>query len=105
MDEISERKISDRILPGPSDLSCFRTTVPFVRFCFSPLAPRASRFTIENDAMLYALCSIRDVEVTMPAIASLEDLKASQKEGLTSQPIGSKEWYKPSMACHSQEKA
>ena len=28
MDEISERKISDRIQPGPSDLSCFRTTVP-----------------------------------------------------------------------------
>jgi len=23
----------------------------------------------------------------------------------TSQPIGSREWYKPSMACHSEEKA
>lgn len=27
-----------------------------------------------------ALCSMRDVEVTMPAIASLEDLKAAQKD-------------------------
>jgi hypothetical protein len=26
---------------------------------------------------------MRDVEATMPAIASLEDLKASQKEGLS----------------------
>jgi hypothetical protein len=33
--------------------------------------------------MLYALCGMRDVEVTMPAIASLEDLKAAQKEGLS----------------------
>jgi hypothetical protein len=31
--------------------------------------------------MLYALC--RSLEVLMPAIASLEDLKAAQKEGLS----------------------
>jgi hypothetical protein len=34
-------------------------------------------------AMHYALCAMRDVEATMPAIASLEDLKAAQKEGLS----------------------
>jgi len=31
--------------------------------------------------MRYALCAMREVE-TMPAIASLEDLRAAQKEGL-----------------------
>ncbi len=30
--------------------------------------------------MVYAPCALRDVEVTMPAIASLEDLKAAQKD-------------------------
>jgi len=30
-----------------------------------------------------ALCALRYFEVTMPAIASLEDLKAAQKEGLS----------------------
>jgi len=33
--------------------------------------------------MPYALCALRYFEVTMPAIASLEDLKAAQKEGLS----------------------
>jgi len=33
--------------------------------------------------MRHALCAMRVVEVTMPAIASLEDLKAAQKEGLS----------------------
>jgi len=31
--------------------------------------------------MLYALC--RSLEVLMPAIASIEDLRAAQKEGLS----------------------
>ena len=30
--------------------------------------------------MLYALCAMRDVEATMPAIATIEDLKAAQKD-------------------------
>ena len=30
-----------------------------------------------------ALCAMRDVEATMPAIASLDDLRAAQKEGLS----------------------
>jgi len=33
--------------------------------------------------MLYAPCALRYFEVTMPAIASLEDLKAAQKKGLS----------------------
>jgi hypothetical protein len=33
--------------------------------------------------MLYALCAMRDVEATMPAIASIEDLRAAQEEGLS----------------------
>ena len=33
--------------------------------------------------MPYALCAMRDVEATMPAIASLEDLKAARKEGVS----------------------
>jgi hypothetical protein len=33
--------------------------------------------------MHYALCALRYFEVTIPAIASLEDLKAAQKEGLS----------------------
>ena len=33
--------------------------------------------------MPYAPCAMRDVEVTMPAIASLEDLNAAQKEGVS----------------------
>ncbi len=28
-------------------------------------------------------CAMRDVEATMPAIASLEDLKTAQKEGVS----------------------
>jgi hypothetical protein len=32
-------------------------------------------------AMLYAPCALRYFEATMPAIASLEDLKAARKEG------------------------
>jgi hypothetical protein len=34
-------------------------------------------------AMRYALCALRYFEATMPAIASLEDFKAAQKEGLS----------------------
>jgi len=34
-------------------------------------------------AMHSALCAMREVETNMPAIASLEDLKAAQKEGLS----------------------
>ena len=30
--------------------------------------------------MPYALCALRDVEVIMPAIASLEDLKSAQRD-------------------------
>jgi hypothetical protein len=47
-------------------------------FCFSPLTTHALRLTIEDSR--YALCAMRDVEVAMPAIASLEDLKAAQKD-------------------------
>ena len=47
-------------------------------FCFSPCALR-----LRVNAMRHALCAMRVVEVTMPAIASLEDLKAAQKEGLS----------------------
>jgi hypothetical protein len=32
--------------------------------------------------MRHALCAMREVETSMPAIASLEDLKAAQKESL-----------------------
>jgi hypothetical protein len=32
--------------------------------------------------MRHAPCAMREVETSMPAIASLEDLKAAQKEGL-----------------------
>ena len=38
-------------------------------------------------AMPYALCALRYFEVTMPAIASLEDLKAAQKELLETTDI------------------
>jgi hypothetical protein len=31
-------------------------------------------------AMLYALCVLRYLEATMPAIASLEDLKSAQRD-------------------------
>ena len=39
------------------------------------LAPCGLRY-----AMPYALCALRYFEVTMPAIASLEDLKAAQED-------------------------
>ena len=35
----------------------------------------------EGMSLRYALCALRNVKVTMPAIASLEDLKAAQEEG------------------------
>ena len=41
--------------------------------------PDDLRLTIE--VLLYALC--RSLEVPMPAIASLEDLKTAQKEGVS----------------------
>jgi hypothetical protein len=52
-------------------------------FCF--LWFYLKRSTPQNNlyAMRYALCALRYFEVTMPAIASLEDLKAAQKEGLS----------------------
>ena len=37
--------------------------------------------------MLHALCAMRDVEVTMPAIAPIEDLKAAQEELLEIEDI------------------
>ncbi len=37
--------------------------------------------------MPYALCALRDVEATMPAIASLEDLKAAQKDLLSAKEL------------------
>ena len=37
--------------------------------------------------MRFALCAMRDVEVTMPAIASLEDLKAAQKDLLEAKDL------------------
>ena len=49
-------------------------------FCFSPLTNYSLRLTIRVYAMLYALCAMRDVEATMPAIASLEDLRNAQKD-------------------------
>jgi len=33
--------------------------------------------------MRYALCALRNLEATMPAIAPIEDLRATQKEGLS----------------------
>jgi hypothetical protein len=47
----------------------------------SPLAPHALRLRV--CAMLSAPCALRYFEVIMPAIASLEDLKAAQKEGVS----------------------
>jgi hypothetical protein len=49
--------------------------------------------------MPYALCAMRDVEATMPAIASLEDLKAAQKELLEANDLNElkavfKKWRK-----------
>jgi len=38
-------------------------------------------------AMLYAPCALRYFEVTMPAIASLEDLKAAQKDLLEAKDL------------------
>jgi len=37
--------------------------------------------------MRYALCAMREVETNMPAIASLEDLKAAQKELLEAKDL------------------
>jgi hypothetical protein len=39
-------------------------------------------------AMPYALCALRYFETTMPAIASLEDLKAAQKDLLEAKDLG-----------------
>jgi hypothetical protein len=47
----------------------------------SELTPCALRFTIKN--LRFALCALRYFEVIMPAVASLEDFKAAQKEGLS----------------------
>ena len=38
-------------------------------------------------AMGYALCALRYLEATMPAIASLEDLKAAQKDLLEAKDL------------------
>lgn len=58
-------------------------------FLFSPLATHASRLTIEGLRYVYppevelyrrwAPSALRYFEVTMPAIASLEDLKTAQR--------------------------
>jgi hypothetical protein len=37
--------------------------------------------------MRYALCALRNLEVTKPAIASLEDLKAAQKDLLEAKDL------------------
>ena len=34
-----------------------------------------------NEGYVFTLCALRNLEATMPAIASLEDLKAARKEG------------------------
>ena len=41
------------------------------------------RYALCLPAVGMALWVMRDVEATMPAIASLEDLKAAQKDGLS----------------------
>jgi hypothetical protein len=38
-------------------------------------------------AMRHALCAMREVETSMPAIASLEDLKAAQKDLLEAKDL------------------
>ena len=37
--------------------------------------------------MRHALCAMREVEVTMPAIASIEDFKAAQEELLEAKDL------------------
>ena len=49
----------------------------YLWFCLKRSSPQNNLY-----AMRYALCALRYFEVTMPAIASLEDLKSAQKEGV-----------------------
>jgi hypothetical protein len=49
-------------------------------FVFRPLRLTLYGLRSRVNAMPYALCAMRDVEVAMPAIASIEDLRAAQKD-------------------------
>ena len=49
------------------------------------LTPNALRLTLRGRVL--TLCALRYFEVTMPAIASLEDLKAAQKDLLEAKDL------------------